>query len=574
MSITEHDVSRRGFLKATLATGAVAATGLAGMVSLVGCSTKQDTKEPASVAGENPQENAAVANIEPVAVPDSWDMEADVVVVGAGAAGLTAAARACERGAKVILVEKGHNFGGSAKYSTVAAAYGSRCQLESCGFDLSDKATFDEFFDLLWSKQDYSVMENLEKALIKNSGQMIDWMGDSLGIEWQDRHTLDENLEAFRYHMKKKPEEFRHVGIMGYVTDALVETITKMGVEIVPDTAITALVKDGKGIVGVQAEQDDKTIYIKGASTILAAGGMANNLDMLAKYVPTALERCASTWDMYGSGEVIRMGWGAGADIAGFDSFDSFDGGIPYYERGTGPWYHFLYSGDTALARNPWLFVNDYAEQFCMLFPGDQSFWRPRIIQSQPNHHAYVIFDDRFRDTIWQFGESGCRQPVRPDDPGIDYFKSVAPTTNWLETVEASIESGDIVKADSIEGLAEAVGLDPEKLSQTVSHYNDCCEKGVDDLFGRDPKHLVSVTQAPYYLIEVKCTLAATDCGLRVDEGMHVLDTKGNAIPGLYAIGHTGGGFSGEESTAKASTLTNTGLGFTTGYIAGGNVEF
>lgn len=569
--MAKTDVTRRGFMKASLATGALAvAAGLAGCASSPG-------KQPGAASDGNTTaqaESSGVPNIEPVEAPATWDMEADVIVVGCGAAGLNACAKATERGAKVILVEKGNNFGGSAKYSTVAAAYGSKCQLESCGFDLNDPATWDEWFNRLWAHQNYTTMERLEKALIRKSGEMIDWMGDSLGIEWQDRHTTDERLEAFRYHMKKEPPEFRHVGIMGFVTDALVEKVTDMGATISPLTEMTALVQQDGKVVGIQAKKDGSTIHIKGSSVVLCAGGMANNLDMLAQYVPTALERCGSTWDMYGTGEVIRMGWGAGADIAGYDSFDCFDGGIPYYERGTGPWYHFLYSGDTALARNPWLFVNDYAEQFCMLFPGDQSFWRPRIIQSQPNHHAYVIFDDRFQDTIWTFGESGCRQPVRPDDPGIDYFKSVAPATDWMETVNASIESGDILKADTIEELAEKAGLDPAKLKKTVDDYNTCCEKGVDDLFGRNPDHLVSVTQAPFYLIEVKCTLAATDCGLRVNEYMQVLDKGGNPIPGLFAAGHTAGGFSGEETYAHASTLTNCGLGFTTGYIAGENVEF
>ncbi len=343
------------------------------------------------------EESEAVANIEPVSTPEKWDKEADVVVVGCGAAGLNACARASE-----VVVRKQS----SSKRATtledrrnirrLQPHMGRNANTKAVVSTFTDKATWDTMFDTLWSQQDYTVEERVEKALIKKSGEMIDWMGDSLGIEWQDRHTTEERLHAFRYHMKKQPPEFRHVGIMGYVTDALVEKVQEMGTELMRKTEVTALVKDEDRIVGVQVRQNDETMYIKGKSVVLCAGGMANNLDMLAKYVPTALERCGSTWDMYGTGEVIRMGWGAGADIAGREFFDCFDGGIPYYERGTGPWYRFLYSGDTALARNPWLFVNDYAEQFCMLFPGDQSFWRPRIIQSQPNHHAYVIFDDRF----------------------------------------------------------------------------------------------------------------------------------------------------------------------------------
>lgn len=560
----KFDMTRRGFLQGS----AIMGTAALGLGALAGCSpsSKAAPAEELSQTGSEVQEEGDIENIAPVEVPAEWTQECDVVVVGAGGAGLIAALKAADNGAKVILVEKGNAIGGAARFSTAAGAYGSYVQKEKSGFDLSDKKTHDEFYNLLWERQNYTINGSVMESIMQNSGQAIDWMHDKFGIGWETREPDPYNIE-FRYHTPEGKMPLRHIGVMGFVTDELYNQGQKLGVDYQTQTEMTALVKDGAAIVGIQATQGGDTIHIKANSVILCGGGMANNRAMLQKYVPMALEACGASYDMCGTGDVIRMGWGAGADMSGYNSFDAFDGGITYYERGLGNWYHFLYDGDIALARQPWLFVNNQCNRFAKMETA-QLFFRPRVIGSQPDHKAYVIFDSRYPETIWDFGERGCRQPVTPEDPDIDNYASVLDSTNWLDTVQKAIEAGGIVEADTIEELGEKLGLDSAKLAETVSRYNGYCEKGADPEFGTPAELLVSVTQAPFYGIEVKGLLASTDCGLRVNGNYEVLDEAGNPIPGLYAAGHTAGASAGEMTFGHATFTSNMGYVYASGYAA------
>lgn len=559
------NISRRGFFQGSgIALGGLALAG--GLSACASSPTADSDASKATSQEEAVTEEGDAENIAPVDAPESWDKECDVLVVGAGGAGLLAALKAAKEGASVVLIEKSPTTGGAARFSTAAGAYGTYAQGKKAGFDLSDKATHDEFYNLLWERQNYTIEGSLMESIMMNSGEALNWIQDNTDIEWDIREEDPYNIE-FRYHTPVGKMELRHVGVMGFVTDELYEKGQEAGVECMLETEAKALVRDGEGIVGVMASQGGNTLYIRATATILSAGGMANNRAMLQKYVPTALEACGSCYDMYGTGDAIRMGWGAGADIAGFDSFDAFDGGITYYENDLGPWYHFLYNGDICLARQPWLFVNSQSNRFAKIEAG-QLFYRPRIIGAQPDYKAYAIFDDSYQDTIWTFGERGCRQPVTPDDPGIDFCANVADSLDWTETVQKAIDAGAIKKADSIEELAGQLGLDPEKLASTVERYNGYCEDGVDPEFGTDKQFLAPISKPPYYGIEVKGLLASTDCGLRVNRDFQALDTSGNPIPGLFAAGHTAGGGSGEFTFAHATFTSNMGYIYASGYGA------
>lgn len=557
----KQTLSRRTFV----CGGGAVLGGLAFGGSLAGCAVNG---QPATGgAGETEQaEEGEIENVPPVETPEAWTHECDVAVVGAGGAGLLAAVKAAKDGARVILLEKSPTVGGAARFSTAAGAYGSYTQKEAAGFDLSNQETHDEFYNLLWERQNYTIEGSVMESIMMNSGEALTWMHEQLGIDWEIRYTDPYNIE-FRYHTPAGKMSLRHIGVMGFVTDELYAQGQDAGVEYLLETEMLALVKDGETVVGVKAKRGDDEVFVQAKSVILCGGGMANNRAMLAKYVPTALEACGASYDMVGTGDVIRMGWGAGADIAGFDSFDAFDGGIPYYDRGIGPWYHFLYNGDICLARQPWLFVNQYANRFAKMEPA-QLFFRPRVIGSQPGHRAFVIFDSRYADTIWTFGERGCRQPVTPEDPDIESYATVLDSTDWTKTVQKAIEAGAIKKADTVEELGDQLGLDAKKLAETVERYNGYCEQGVDPEFNKPQSCLVSVSEPPFYGIEVKGLLASTDCGLRVNGNMEVLDTAGNPIPGLYAAGHTAGGGSGESTFAHATFTSNMGYVYATGFAA------
>lgn len=559
-------ITRRGFLKGgSAALGGIALCAAGGVY---GCAPKaeEEGKVDDGATADAVVEEGDIENIVPVDPPSEWAAECDVLIVGAGGAGLLAAVKAAKEGANTILIEKSPTVGGAARFSTAAGAYGSYVQKEKAGFDLTDQATHDEFYNLLWERQNYTIEGSVMESILMNSGDAINWMHNELGINWETRVADPYNIE-FRYHTPEGKMPLRHIGIMGFITDELYAQGQAAGVEYMLETEATSLVRDGERIVGVKAKQGEKELFIGAKSVILCGGGMANNRAMLAKYVPTALKACGSSYDMIGTGDVIRMGWGADADIAGFDSFDAFDGGIPYHDMGIGPWYHFLYNGDICLARQPWLFVNKYSNRFAKI-QTSQLFFRPRVIGSQPDYTAYAIFDSRYEETIWEFGERGCRQPVTPEDPDIDNYKSVLDSTDWTETVKKAIDAGAIKKADTIEELAEQLGLNPEKLAQTVKRYNGYCDAGSDPEFNKPAQCLVSVSKAPFYGIEVRGLLASTDCGLRVNGSMEVLNKDGDPIPGLYAAGHTAGGGSGEFTFAHSTFTSNMGYVYASGYAA------
>ena len=108
----------------------------------------------------------------------------------------------------------------------------------------------------------------------------------------------------------------------GVVTDTLYKEAVKRGVEFMFKTMTQRLVRDGDRIVGIRVEQEGRTLHIKAKKgVVLCAGGMSVNRDMLKEYCPNAYQGCASSYDMPGAtGECIRMGFGAGADIAGYNS--------------------------------------------------------------------------------------------------------------------------------------------------------------------------------------------------------------------------------------------------------------
>ena len=118
------------------------------------------------------------------------------------------------------------------------------------------------------------------------------------------------------------------------------------------------------------------------------------------------------------------------------------------------------------------------------------------------------------------------------------------PTTTegytWSNDNLAEIEKGWIIKADTIEELAEKIGRDPVELQATIDRYNEMCEKGVDEDFGRDPATMAPIEKAPFYAVSITPTLVATTGGAKRDTDGRVLDWNENPIPGLYEAGELG----------------------------------
>ena len=279
--------------------------------------------------------------IPPRAVPEAWDWECDIVVVGAGGGGLNAAARAAELGAQVICVEALGLHGGNAQSAGMCGILGGMSMQEEKKFAFPSYP-FDAQALTDWAMDEYHYAADpkLIYKIAEQGGKSLDWMADC-GVQWRLG-------EVPVYVAPKNSTLDHHVLKMKDATDAMFAYGQRKGVEYHFQCPAAALVRDDAGrIVGLVAKEDfehERYIHARQA-VILTAGGFCNNKALLERYIPTAAMGCASSYLVGGeTGECFRMGLGVGADVSGFNSSASFDGGVDWQAEG-GQWARFLYDG-------------------------------------------------------------------------------------------------------------------------------------------------------------------------------------------------------------------------------------
>jgi len=567
---SKKQFSRRGFLKAAATSAAVAGgTGLIGSLPLIA-----ETK--GNITSSEPE---GAQPIPPVHAPAKWDDEADVIVVGTGGGGLAAALQAAEKGKKVIVIEKlgEESVGGTTKQAIVFITYGgSRLQNEAKfavpAFPFNPTKAVQEMYPYFQYSADIKLLETVYGAM----GPCVDWM-ETLGVPWE----LDPYTGPMCHVWKGIDKEgFIARGIKP-VTDLMYRVAKEKGVKFYLETAAVALVSDGNRIIGLKTRNlAGKTKFFKGSSgVVLAAGGFANNRDMLKKYLPAIYEGAGCTYAMpCDTGECIRMGVGAGADIAGLGSSTSFDAGLDWFSDGKGTFHQYLYNGSTQWARQPWLGIDINGDRYPYLdvYPAKQhNPWdlmpnQAAVHMSLPGHRGYVICDSHYEENIAKFKQWGCRRPIQPNWPDIDRMPEWIAAHDWREGTKYAIAKGAIKKADSIEGLGEMLGFAPGVLSKSVKSWNAVCASGEDKQFYFPKEGQVPILDGPFYGARIGGNIFATKCGLRVTPEMRVVDKHQKVIPGLYAVFHTAGGNVGES--ALSSEPNCVGMTFTSGFIAGQSV--
>jgi hypothetical protein len=574
-----QELSRRDFLKTGVAVGTTGALAF-GAMGLAGCapsSTSADDGQGATGETTPSVEDVPIGTLEPgtfvgrgsepivpEGAPASWDHSADVVVVGLGGGGLAAALKASEAGVKVIALEKASHAGGSTMESTTFAVAGGTKLHEAMGAPPYDPKALAE---IMASTVHNSADLPLITALAEQGPKFIDWLGD-LGVPWQIEPIFGDGL----CWEGATADGFIPRATM-LVTDFTYEKALEAGVEFQFNATAINLVMENGRVTGVKVRgDDDNEYYVQGTTAvILTAGGMMNNKDMLQEYCPTVAKRClgsmASTMD---TGEVIRMGMGAGAQMTGWDSYFSFDGALEW-----DAWSHYLYAGDVQLVRQPWLGINiegnryQYFDDRNLEIGVRTLFFQAMVLQAQPGYKGYIIFDDDYETNAPVFGQTFCRKLITPDMANVDRMPEFIGPHDWRDGAKAAIENETIKKADTIEELAGLLGFDVDVLKGAVESWNEVCEAGVDTEFNFPADWLIPVKKAPFYGAAVGSYPMATTCGLRVDPQMRVISTQGLPIPGLYAGGMTAGGTCGESNYGLGcSPLGSNALTWVMGYIA------
>ncbi len=445
---------------------------------------------------------------------DSWD----VIIVGAGTAGMPAAIFAAQRGAQVLVLEHAAEVGGTLHLSAgQMSAAGSRLQKEK-GID----DTPDEHYDDCMRISNNTADPTLVRLTVDNAAATLDWLMD-IGLEViPDHPVLAQGHEAYkkpRYCWG--PEGGR--SLLKAIAPAFEKEVANGGVTLKLETEATGLIQDDRGAaIGVLARDTagTQTEYF-GHNVLLAAGGHAANVEMYGEL--TGVPLYGNGAYPYSQGVGITMGTGAGGWVRGKENYVcSFNVVLEKDEIGS-PLLGRIVS--MPHARMPWeIFVNVHGKRFVREDHPSVDH-REHKLMEQPDMRCWSIFDDA----------------IAHESPDYLMTPDVPHPKAWTkeEFFAGFGKYSTMIKADSLEELAAKAGIDGTALKATVEEYNACL--GGADPLGREhrPK---AIEKAPFYALQIQGASISSTVGLAVDGNLQVIDRDNRPIAGLYAAGEVLGG--------------------------------
>lgn len=465
-------------------------------------------------------------------------IDTDVVVVGMGLAGATAAVSAVDEGVKVVAIEKAGAAGGSSKYSGgFITAVGTK-QAQEEGVTI----TADDYFASYNAQEDLSEKKdetdrNAMKAMIERSASDIKFLDnhndpitgpDGFGSDFKVWHYPADRTSAF---------DGEAAGADHIVQ--LMEWLNKQdNFSIYYNTPATKILTDENGKVsGVECTRNDgSTLTVNAKSVVLATGGYAASKEMMERFCPDFPQEWVlpyTTSSMYNTGDGITMAEALNADI---------------YEDG---WWMDLAIG---------VDVGGYSTYF------------PDTLNGLINYANYFVTDGtgkRILNVNSLYGPRSIVFAKAMEETGKIYsIFTKEGFENGIQFIEDNnrVDNKNVYKADTLEELAEMTGMDANTFVEQVNRYNEMCEKGVDEDLGQTT--LIPIGEGPYYAVDIKTITMGTIGGLKTDDDKHVLDKEGNAIDGLYAAGELiNGKYFNQVYTSGCAQL----LSLDSGIIAGRN---
>ncbi len=481
--------------------------------------------------------NVAVA-AEPVEKAEDAVLEYDVVVVGAGGAGMTAALEAKEAGSSVVILESQSMVGGNSIRSTGGLNAGDT--------DLQDKNEFAEEAGvektLATAKEKYADNEaitalaekvseqwedykadpegyfdstelfeldtliggkglndpELVKTLCENSDEAIDWL-ESIGAPMPSVSSFG-GASVKRIH-RPVNDEGKTVSVGTYMVPILSKNLEDKGIEVLLNTTAVKILTDADGkAVGVEAVgSTGEKVTVKADAVILATGGFGANLEKVAELKPE-LEGFMTTNAPGIQGQGIEMAEEIGAATVDMDQIQIH----PTVEFNTAGLITEGLRGDGAIL------VNADGKRFT-----DEVSTRDAVSAAeiaQPGSFSWLIVDQKMVDAS--------------------------------SVIQGYIKKGYTIEGADYKALAEALEIDPAAFEETMNKWNQCVAEKSDPEFGRT-SFAQPLDTAPYYAIKVTAGVHHTMGGLKIDPECEVLKEDGSVIPGLYAAGEVTGGVHG-----------------------------
>ncbi len=497
-------------------------------------------------------EEAAAAN-----VGEDEEVTTDVLVIGMGASGTTAALKAAESGASVLGVEATEVLGGFGNAAQGMFAVGSVEQQEYYG---EDGETTDEEY---WYEHFQDRNNNLGNAklirrFISEAKNTVSYMlnhGVGFFLSAQPQQIAHFDTETV-YHRWNNADPFTYLG----------EALDETGVEVRYNTTATALLtnEDGDVVGAVCTKEDGGTLTVNATSVIVSTGSFAGNTELMTETLGE---------ETYNNAMVL-----AGSDLPGVEMMwevGASEGELLTMNHGVVT----LGAGDEVASQltlnSPILWVNSQGKRFMNedLLKDTVEFSSAVVAQGGI---AYTIVDqatvDRWTDETQENTGTWVhywdRYGIVDEDGNPTIYHAPISVEDWDESFELLTEAGAGGVFDTLEEVAEFIGCDVEDLTETVTNYNSYVENGYDEEFFKSEESLVyTVSEGPYYVTMGHSGVLGALGGVNTNEYLEVLTSDNEVIKGLYATGNNVSGI----SYGAYQDVEGVGLGFslTSGRLAG-----
>ena len=516
-------------------SGSIAVDGVSG-ATITSTAIKEAAAAALTAAGLNPDDYKTA--VENNATAEDSTVDADVVVVGAGGAGMTAAITAAAEGKSVVILESQSMVGGNSVRATGGMNAGKTVYQdenefgESAGVEKTLKTAAEKYADNetitalaktvseQWAAYQANPTGYFDSVELMELDTMIGGKGindpelvetlcanSADAIDWLDEHGITlHNVSSFggasvkRIHRPVNAEG-KTVSVGSYMIPLLEENCEKAGVKMMLDTTATEILTDANGAaVGVKATgASGETVTVNAKAVVLATGGFGANLDMVVKYKPE-LKGFMTTNAPGIQGQGIEMAQAIGAATVDMDQIQIH----PTVEANTAALITEGLRGDGAIL------INEEGQRFI-----DEVGTRDVVSAAeiaQTGSYSWLVVDQAMADAS--------------------------------SVIQGYIKKGYTVTGTTYEELGKAMGVDAAAFAETMEKWNGYVEAKNDPDFGRT-SFANPLNTAPYYAVKVTAGVHHTMGGLKINANTEVLNEKGEVIPGLFAAGEVTGGVHG-----------------------------
>lgn len=458
-------------------------------------------------------------------VGETAERHVQALVIGAGGSGLAAAITLQEQGIETLVVDKMANAGGATALTGALINGG-------CSKQQAERGVTDDVQTMFMDAMVYGSFQNdarMTWLMVNNTGDSVDWLHDTVGVEFEEaiNHFPEHTNDRAFYPKGKQP---------GYLTGTMEQHYLSNGGELLLETRAQHLLTEDGRVIGASCSTADGTLNIYADVTLLATGGYGASVALRpADQMGTLFYGASSS-----TGDGIIMAEEVGAMTHYMQYLKSYPQGIEKPLDGgnitadgttfRGNAYISPLASQAVTLNDGAIYVNVEGER-CMNENMDFVSIK-KVTQKQTDMTVYLVMDQKGYDK-WM----GMMEVSAGLTPEI-----VAP---WLDA-----DDGKPVfrKGATIEEAAAKAGIDAEKLSATVAHFNEMVASGKDDDFGRTEMSVGLDSDGPIYIVEQRLRMATSLGGLKTSTSFEVYDENEQAIDGLYACGEVIGGVHGDES--------------------------